>query len=86
MADAPGRQAHQTDAVAQLRLAVQLQQRNVIVQRLAVVIVMDVRGGHAQRLRARATELARQIVVADAHVDRIAGPDDAANRWVEDRD
>lgn len=77
MADATRWQAHQTHAVPQFGLPVQFQQRNVVVQRLAVVVVVNVCGGHAQRLRTRASELARQIVVADAHIDRIARPNNA---------
>jgi len=77
--DAPGRQAHQAHAVLELGLPVQLEQRDVVVQRLRVVIVVDVRGGHAQRLGARASVFPGQVVVAHAHVDGVPGPDDAAN-------
>lgn len=79
VADAPGGQAHQAHAVLELGLPVQLQQRNVVVQRLRVVVVVDVRGGHAQRLRPRATVLPCQIVVAHAHVYRVARSHYAVN-------
>lgn len=58
----------------------QLQQGDVVVQRLRVVVVVYVRGGHAQRLRARAPVLPGQVVVAHPHVDRVAGPHYAAIR------
>lgn len=77
--DASGRQAHQAHAVLELGLPVQLQQRDVVVQRLRVMVVVYVRGGHAQRLRARAPVLPGQVVVAHAHVDGVARPHDAAN-------
>lgn len=41
--------------------------------------MVDVRGGHAQRLRPGAPVLPGQVVVAHAHVDGVAGPDDAAD-------
>lgn len=55
-----------------LSLAQQFQQRDIIIQRLAVVVVVDVGGRHAQRLRAGRAVLARQVVVADAHEYRFA--------------
>lgn len=63
-----------------LSLAVQLQQRDIIVQRLAVVVVMDVGGGHTQGLRARGAVLARQVVVTHAHVYRVARANDAGRK------
>lgn len=45
MIDATCWQADETDTFPQLGLAMQLQQSDVVVQRLAVVIVVDVRGG-----------------------------------------
>lgn len=65
-------QANQTDAISQLRLAVQLEQRNVVVQRLAIVVVVYISGGHTQRLGARTAIFTCQIVVTHAHIDRIA--------------
>ena len=47
---ASGRQADDADAGFQLSLALKFQQGDVIVQCLAVVVVMDVGGGHAQCL------------------------------------
>lgn len=76
--DAARRQAHQADALFQLGLAVQLEQCNVVIQRLAVVIVMDVGGGNAQCLSAGAAVLPGQIVVAHPHVNCIARPNYAA--------
>lgn len=55
----PRRQAHQAHAVLEFGLPVQLQQGNVVVQSLAVVIVMNVRRCHPQRLSAGAAVLSR---------------------------
>lgn len=67
-------QAHETYSVAQLRLAVQLEQRYVIVQRLTVVVVVDVGSGDPKRLRAGAPVLARQVVITHSHVDSVSRP------------
>lgn len=80
MADAARRQTDQTDAIPQLRLAVQLEQRNVIVQRLAVVIVVYIGRGHAQRLGAGTAIFTGQIIVTHAHIDGIAGAHNAAEQ------
>lgn len=82
--DSPCRQTNQTDAIPQLRLAVQLEQRDIIVQRLAVVIVVNVCGGHTQCLGSGTAVLAGQIVIAHAHIDRIAGTHNAAEEMQED--
>lgn len=79
MADAARRQADQADPILQLRLAVKLQQRDIIVECLAVVIVVDVCRCDAQRLSAGTSVFTGEIVVAHPHVNRVAGPDDAAN-------
>lgn len=42
--------------------------------------MVDVGGGHAEGLGARGPELGGQVVVADAHVDGVAGADDAGGR------
>lgn len=52
-------QTNQTDAVPQFGLAIQFEQRNVIVQCLAVVIVVNVCGGHAKCLCAGTSEFTR---------------------------
>lgn len=78
MTDTTCRQANQTDAISQLRLAVQLEQRNVIVQRLAIVVMVYISGGHAQRLGAGTAIFACQIVITHTYIDRIAGANNAA--------
>ena len=55
----------------------QLEQGDVVVERLGVVVVVDVGGGHPQGLGAGRAELLGQVVVAHAHVDGVAGADDA---------
>ena len=50
---APGWQTGQTDALLQVSLAVQFEESDVIVQGLAVVVVVDVGGGHPQSLSSR---------------------------------
>ena len=77
LAGSSGRKADKANALLQVGLTVQLQNRNVIVQRLRVVIVMDVGRGHPQSLSAWTSELLRQIVVANADVDSIAGSNNA---------
>ena len=47
---APGWQTSQTNSLLQVGLAVELEEGNVIVQSLAVVVVVDVGGGHPQSL------------------------------------
>lgn len=58
----------------------QLEQRNIIVECLAIVVVVDVRSGHSQRLRARRAVFTRQVVVANTYVDRVAGTNDTGNK------
>ena len=58
----------------------QLEQGYVIVQSLAVVVVVDVRGGHTEGLSSRTSELLGQIVVSHPHVDGIAGPHNAEKK------
>ena len=55
----------------------QLEQGDVVVQGLAVVVVVDVGGGHSQGLGAGAAVLLGEVVVAHADVDGVAGADDA---------
>ena len=59
-------------------LSVQFEQRDVVVERLRVVVVVDVGGGDTQRLCALGAVLGGQVVVADPHVDGVTGPHDAA--------
>lgn len=49
-------------------LSAKLEECDVIVQGLAVVVVMYVRGQHLECLRARRPVLTRQVVVSDAYV------------------
>jgi len=55
----------------------ELQQGNIVVQGLAVVVVVDVRGGHAQCLSPRTAVFSSQIVVAHTHIDGIPGSNNA---------
>ena len=49
----PGWETHEAHPLLEVGLAVELQQRDVVVQRLAVVVVVDVGGGHPQSLSSR---------------------------------
>lgn len=80
MAHPPSGEADQADSPLQFSLPLQPQQGDVVVQRLAVVVVVNVRCGHAQGLRTRRPILASQVMVADTHIDRITGTDNATNR------
>ena len=60
----------------------QLQQGDVVVQRLAVVVVVDVGGGHPQGLGAGGAVLLGQVVVTDTDVDGVAGPDNAEGQGI----
>lgn len=73
-----GGQADEADARVELDGALELEQRDVVVQRLPVVVVVDVGGGHAARLSARVRALAAQVVVPDAHEHRLAVAHQAA--------
>ena len=55
------------------------EQGDVIVQRLAVVVVVDVGGGHPQSLGPRAPVLLSQIMVTNTNIDGVTSPDDAEN-------
>ena len=57
--------------------AVQLEQRDVVVESLRVVVVVDVGGGHADGLGAGRAEFLREVVVADADVYRVTSANDA---------
>ena len=57
--------------------AVQLEQRDVVVESLRVVVVMNVGGGHADGLGAGRAKLLREVVVADADVYCVTGSNDA---------
>ena len=58
----------------------QLKQGYVVVQSLAVVIVVDVRGGYSEGLSSRTSELLGQVVVSHPHVDGIASPHNAEKK------
>ena len=55
----------------------QLEQGNVVVEGLAVVVVVDVGGGHPECLRPRGPVLLREVMVPDTHVDRVTRPNNA---------
>lgn len=67
-----GGQADDADARLQFRLPLELEEGNVVVQRLAVVIVVDVGGGHSEGLGSGASVAAREVVVSDSDVDGVA--------------
>lgn len=56
-----------------------LQQSDIVIERLAVMIVVNVRRRDAQGLSAGASVFTSEIVIAHPHVDRVAGPHDAGN-------
>ena len=55
----------------------ELEQGDVVVQRLAVVVVVDVGGGHPEGLGPGGPVLLGQVVVTHADVDGVSGPHDA---------
>lgn len=57
----------------------QLEQGDVVVERLAVVVVVNVGGGDAEGLGAWRTELLGEIVVADANIDGVTGADNVCD-------
>jgi len=57
-----------------------LQKGDVVVQSLRIVVVMDVSGGHAQRLGARRAELLGEVVVTNANVNGVSSSDNALNK------
>ncbi len=57
----------------------QFEQCDVVVQRLRIVIVMDVGGGHPQRLGAGGTEFLGQVVITNSDVNGVSGSDNA--KW-----
>jgi len=77
MANSSSRETHQAHSIPELRLAMELQQGNIVVQGLAVVVVMDVGGGHAQGLSPGTAVFPGQIVVAHTHIDGIPGSNNA---------
>ena len=74
---APGRQTREADSLLQVGLAVQLEESDVVVQRLAVVVVVDVGGGHPEGLSPRRAVPLSEVVVAHPHVDGITSSDNA---------
>ena len=55
----------------------EFEQRDVVVQRLAVVIVVNVGGGHPEGLGTRGAVLLSQIVVTNTDIDGVTSPDNA---------
>ena len=76
----PRRQADKTDSLLEVGLSVKFEQGDVIVQRLAVVVVVDVGGGHSEGLGPRAPVLLSQIMVTYTNIDGVTSPDDAEKR------
>ena len=77
LARASGRKADEADALLEVGLAVELQDGDVVVQRLRVVVVVDVGRGHPQGLGSGAAELLGEVVIADPDVDGVTGANDA---------
>jgi len=67
----PCREAHQTHALLQVSLPVQLQQGDVVVQGLAVVVVVDVGGRHPQSLCTWGSKLLCEVVVPHPDIDSV---------------
>ena len=76
---ASSRKTDEANSFLEVGLSVKLQNGDVVVQRLRVVVVVDVGRGHPEGLRSRAAELLREVVITDADVDGVAGADDAAS-------
>ena len=69
----PGWETDEAHPLLEVGLAVELQQRDVVVQRLAVVVVVDVGRGHPQGLRQ--SEVSIEISWTNQRsVLRLAGP------------
>ena len=76
----PRRQTDEAHSLLEVGLAVELEQGDVVVQRLTVVVVVDVGGGHPQGLSPRGPVLLSQIVVTNADIDGVTSPDDAEKK------
>ena len=55
----------------------ELEQGDVVVQRLAVVVVVDVGGGHPEGLGPGGPVLLGQVVVTNSHVNGVTRTNDA---------
>lgn len=55
----------------------QFQKRNIVVQRLTVVVVMNVSGGHTKGLSTWASVFSCQIVITNSNVNSIARTNNA---------
>lgn len=55
------------------------QKSDIVIERLAVMIVMDIRRRNAQGLSTWASVFTSEIVITHPHVDCVAGPHDAGN-------
>ena len=64
--------SYQTDAFLQLCVPVQFEQGDVVVKGLAVVVVVDVGGGHPEGLGSRTAKLLGQVMVANPHINCVA--------------
>lgn len=71
-----GGQADDANARFQFGLPLELEQSDVIVQCLAVVVVVDVRGGNAKSLCSGTSVSAGQIVVTNPNVDSVTRAND----------
>ena len=78
----PRGQTDHTHSLLEVRLSVEFEQRDVVVQRLAVVVVVDVGGGHPQCLGSGGTVLLGQVVVSHTNVDGVSGSHDAETGWL----
>jgi hypothetical protein len=74
---------HQAHTILKLSLAMQFEQRNIVVQRLTVMVMMDICGGHSQCLRTRAAIFSGQVMITDTYIYCISWPYNARTerRW-----
>ena len=74
---ASGGDTHKAHAFLEVCLAVELEQGDVVVQGLAVVVVMDVGGGHPECLGPGTAVLLSEVMVTHSHIDGVSCSHDA---------
>ena len=74
---ASGWDTHQAHSLLEVSLAVELEEGDVVVQGLAVVVVVDVGGGHSQCLGSGTAILLSEVMVANSDIDGVSGSDNA---------
>lgn len=58
----------------------QLQEGNVVIQRLRIMVMVYVGRRYTQGLCSRRAKLGREVVIANSYIDSITGPDNAVWR------